>query len=77
MTKFMYKNEFFQSLGMKNKLFKVQGRKMKLMYSLEMKTIFWPLFFIGYIFRIFFFFFWGGWGGGGGGLLKTIEMLSL
>ena len=39
MIKFIYENELFQSSGMKNELFKVQGRKMKLMYSLRMKTI--------------------------------------
>ena len=43
----MCKNKLFQSLGMKNKLFKVQKRKTKLMQSLEMKTIFWP-FLIGW-----------------------------
>jgi hypothetical protein len=46
MMKFMCKNEFFQSLGMKNELFKVQGRNTKLMYSLEIKTIFLTFFFI-------------------------------
>ena len=29
----------------KNELFKVQGHQKKLMYNLETKTIFWPLFF--------------------------------
>jgi hypothetical protein len=38
----MCQNEFFQNSRMKNELFKVQGRKTKLMYSLRMKTIFWP-----------------------------------
>ena len=42
-TKFMCKNEHFQSSGTKNELFKVQKRKTKLMYSLRTKTIFWPL----------------------------------
>jgi hypothetical protein len=35
----MYKNELFQSLRTKNEFFKVQGQKMKLIYSLEMRTI--------------------------------------
>ena len=38
----MCKNEHFQSSGTKNKLFKVQGRKTELMYSLRTKTIFGP-----------------------------------
>jgi hypothetical protein len=44
MTKFMCKNELFQSSGTKNELFKVQERKTKLMYNLGTKTIFWPIF---------------------------------
>ena len=44
LMKFMCKNKLFQSSGTKNELFKIQGQKTKLMYSLEMKTIFWPLF---------------------------------
>ena len=39
----MCQNEFFQSSGMKNELFKVHGQKTKLMYSLRTKTIFWHL----------------------------------
>jgi hypothetical protein len=39
-TKFNCKNEFSQSSGMKNKLFKIQGRKTKLMYSSGTKAIF-------------------------------------
>ena len=35
----MCKNKLFQNLGTKNKLFKVQERKTKLMYSLGTKTI--------------------------------------
>jgi hypothetical protein len=35
----MCKNEFFLSLEMKNELFKVQGRKIKLMYDLGTKII--------------------------------------
>ena len=42
----MCKNEFFQSSEMKKELFKVHGRKTKLMYSLGMKTIFWPIFYL-------------------------------
>jgi hypothetical protein len=38
----MCKNELFQSLGTENKPFKVQGQKMKFIYSLRMKTTFWP-----------------------------------
>jgi hypothetical protein len=38
----MCKNEFFQNLRTKNELFKVQRQKTKLVYSLEIKTIFWP-----------------------------------
>ena len=38
----MCKNKHFQSLGMKNKLFKVQRQKTKLMYNFDTKTIFWP-----------------------------------
>jgi hypothetical protein len=35
----MCKKELFQNPEMKNELFKVQGRKTKLMYSLGTKTI--------------------------------------
>jgi hypothetical protein len=42
----MCKNEHFQNLGMENELFKIQGRKTKLMYNLKMKTIFWPCFYL-------------------------------
>ena len=38
-TKLMYTNELFQSLGMKNELFKVQGRKPNFIQSLGTKTI--------------------------------------
>jgi hypothetical protein len=37
----MCKNELFQNSGTKNEPFKIQGQKMKLMYSLGTKTIFW------------------------------------
>ena len=52
----MCKNEFFQSSGMKNELFKVQGRKANSIQSLGMKTIVYP-------FLFFLFFFRGGVGG--------------
>jgi hypothetical protein len=42
----MYKNEFFQNSETKNELFKVQERKIKFIYSLETKTIFWPKIYI-------------------------------
>jgi hypothetical protein len=38
----MCKNEFFQSSMTKNELFKVQGQKTKLMYSLGTKTVVQP-----------------------------------
>ena len=44
--KFMCENKLFQNLKTKNKLFKVQGQKAKLMYSLGTKTIFLPIFYI-------------------------------
>ena len=42
----MYKNKLFQSLGTKNKLFKVHGRKTNFMQSLGTKTIVYPKFFL-------------------------------
>ena len=38
--KFTCKKFFFQSLRTKNEVFKVQGRKLNFMQSLETKTIF-------------------------------------
>jgi hypothetical protein len=42
----MYKNELFQSSGMKNKFFKVQGRKLNFIQSLGTKTILLPIYFM-------------------------------
>ena len=39
MTKFICKKEFFESLGTKNELFKVQGRKPNFMQGLGTKII--------------------------------------
>ena len=41
----MCQNELFQSSRTKNKFFKVQEQKTKLMYSLRVKTIVWPIFY--------------------------------
>ncbi len=41
----MCKNEFFESSGTKNKLFKVQRQKPNFMQSLGTKTIVYPIFF--------------------------------
>ena len=38
-TKFMFKNDFFQSSEMKNELFKIQTRKPNFIQSIQMKTI--------------------------------------
>jgi hypothetical protein len=40
--KFICKKEFFQSLGTKNELFKVQERKTKFIQSLGTKTLVYP-----------------------------------
>ena len=42
----MCKNEFFESSGTKNELFKVQRQKPNFMQSLETKTIVYPIFFM-------------------------------
>ncbi len=39
MTKFMCKNELFESLGMKNEFFKVEGQKLNFIQNLRTKTI--------------------------------------
>ena len=48
----MCKNEFFQNLGKKNELLKIQGWKTNFIQSLRMKTIVYPINFV-YFFYLF------------------------
>ena len=46
----MCKNEFFQNLGKKNELLKIQGWKTNFIQSLRMKTIVYPINFVYFLF---------------------------